>query len=64
MSSDSGYVIMALIFLLVFVYSLTWVYQDANAHGKTASFWLLIVSFTWPVGVLVYYLLRNKTVQL
>lgn len=64
MSSDSGYMIVALFFFFLFMYSLAWVYEDANAHGKTGGLWLLIVWFTWPVGVLVYYLLRNKTVQL
>ena len=64
MISETGYMIPALFFFLLFLYSLAWVYEDANAHGKTGSLWLLIVWFTWPVGVLVYYLLRNKPVQL
>lgn len=64
MISETGYMIPALFFLFVFLYSLAWVYEDANAHGKTGSLWLLIVWFTWPVGVLVYYILRNKSVQL
>lgn len=64
MTSEIGYMIPAMFFFLVFLYSLAWVYEDANAHGKTGSMWLLIVWFTWPVGVLVYYLLRNKPVQL
>ena len=64
MITETGYMIPALFFFLLFLYSLAWVYEDANAHGKTGSLWLLIVWFTWPVGVLVYYLLRNKPVQL
>jgi hypothetical protein len=64
MTSEIGYMIPALFFFFVFLYSLAWVYEDANAHGKTGSLWLLIVWFTWPVGMLVYYLLRNKPVQL
>ncbi len=64
MITETGYMIPALFFFLLFLYSLAWVYEDANAHGKTGSLWLLIVWFTWPIGVLVYYLLRNKPVQL
>ena len=64
MITETGYMIPALFFFLLFLYSLAWVYEDANAHGKTGSLWLLIVWFTWPIGLLVYYLLRNKPVQL
>lgn len=64
MISETSNIIILLVFLILFLYSLAWVYQDANSHGKTGSLWLLIVWFTWPVGVLVYYLLRNKQVQL
>lgn len=64
MTSEIGYMIPAMFFFFVFLYSLAWVYEDANAHGKTGSMWLLIVWFTWPVGLLVYYLLRNRPVQL
>ena len=64
MTSEAGYMIVLLVLFFLFLYSLAWVYEDANAHGKTGSLWLLIVWFTWPIGVLVYYLLRNKPVQL
>ena len=64
MTSEIGYMIPAMFFFFVFLYSLAWVYEDANAQGKTGSLWLLIVWFTWPVGLLVYYLLRNRPVQL
>ena len=64
MSTDTGYILIAFFFFVLFVYSLAWVYEDANARGKTGSLWLLIVWFTWPIGVLVYYLLRKKPVQL
>jgi len=53
-----------LLFFFLFIYSLAWVYEDANARGKTGGVWLLIVWFTLPVDLLVYYLLRNKPVQL
>lgn len=44
--------------------SLLWVYQDAQARGKTGCLWVLIVTFTWPIGLLVYFVLRDRTVQL
>ena len=58
------YLIPAVVVVFLFLYSLAWVYADANAHGKTGGVWLLIVWFTWPFGLLVYYLFRNKPVQL
>jgi hypothetical protein len=64
MAPETGYIILAMFFFFVFVYSLAWVYQDANTRGKTGGVWPLIVWFTWPIGPLVYYLLRNKQVQL
>ena len=64
MSPEIAYVIPALFIFFLFLYSLAWVYEDANSHGKTGAAWLLIVWFTWPFGLLVYYFLRNKPVQL
>lgn len=64
MSSDTGYMLLAMIIFLVFLYSLAWVYQDAQARGRTGCMWLLIAWFTWPLGVLAYYILRDKQVQL
>lgn len=46
------------------VASLLWVYRDAEAHGKSGILWLLIAFFTWPFGILAYYLLRDKEVKL
>ena len=46
------------------VASLIWVYVDAQARGKTGCLWLLIAFFTWPLGVVAYLLLRDKSVQL
>lgn len=64
MSNDALAGLLALVMLFVFAYSLFWVYEDAQAHGKTGCLWALIALFTWPLGVLAYYFLRNKPVQL
>lgn len=64
MISETVNMIIFLLLAILFLYSLAWVYEDANAHGKTGSLWLLIVWFTRPVGMLVYYLLRDRTIQL
>ena len=64
MAPETNYLIPALFFFCLFLYSLAWVYEDANARGKTGGVWLLIVWFTWPFGLLVCYLLRDKQVQL
>lgn len=38
MAPETGYMILALFFFFVFVYSLAWVYEDANARGKPLEF--------------------------
>ena len=50
--------------LALFVVSLVWIYNDAEAHGKTGCLWLLIVWITWPLGALAYLALRDRKVQL
>ena len=55
---------LAVAFVVAAIASLVWVYRDSEARGKTGIMWLLIAFFTWPWGVLAYYLLRDKRVQL
>jgi hypothetical protein len=55
---------LAITFFILFVFSLAWVFRDAEARGKTGCLWLLIVFFTWPFGLLTYFLLRDKEVRL
>jgi hypothetical protein len=50
--------------LILTVVSLIWVYGDAQRQGKTGCLWLLIAFFTWPLGVVAYFVLRNRQVQL
>jgi hypothetical protein len=49
---------------ILYIWSLVWVYQDSQKRGKTGCLWLLIVFFTWPFGLIVYFLLRDQEVVL
>ena len=49
---------------LEFFGSIIWVYRDAEARGKTGCLWLLIIFFTWPFGLIAYFLLRDQDVKL
>lgn len=53
-----------LVFLALFAWSLIWLYQDAESRGKAGCLWVLIAWFTWPFGVLAYFLLRDQDVRL
>jgi hypothetical protein len=53
-----------LLMLIFFIISLVWVYRDSEQRGKTGCLWLLIVFFTWPFGLIAYYLLRDQEVTL
>lgn len=44
--------------------SVVWVYRDAEKRGKTGCLWILIAFFTWPLGVIAYFMLRDKEVRL
>ena len=59
-----GIAIISLALLVMWILSLVWVYTDSRDRGKYAALWLLIAFFTWPFGVLVYYLSRNQEVRL
>ncbi|MEO8285232.1 MAG: hypothetical protein ABI670_02210 [Chloroflexota bacterium] len=56
--------LLVMAFLISIVVSLLWLYRDAERRGKTGCMWLLIAFFTWPWGVIAYYLLRDKQVTL
>jgi hypothetical protein len=55
---------LTLAFAVGSVISLVWVYKDSEARGKTGCMWLLIAFFTWPWGVIAYYMLRDKEIRL
>lgn len=50
--------------MILFIVSLVWVYQDSEKRGKTGCLWLLIVFFTWPFGLIAYFLLKDQEVTL
>ena len=54
----------ALLMMILFISSLVWVYRDFEKRGKTGCLWLLIVFFTWPFGLIAYFLLRDQEVIL
>ncbi len=50
--------------LILYIASLYWVYKDSEQRGKTGCLWALIVFFTWPFGLIAYFLLRDQEVKL
>jgi hypothetical protein len=59
-----GGICFAMLMMLLFILSLVWVYRDSEQRGKTGCLWLLIVFFTWPFGLIAYFLLRDQEVTL
>jgi hypothetical protein len=66
---DSGMgivaIIIAIIFILIalaiYIASLVWVYRDANRRGKSGILVALLVALiSWPIGLLVWVLVRDK----
>jgi len=54
----------SVVMMVLYIGSLVWVYQDSEKLGKTGCLWVLIVFFTWPFGLIVYFLLRDQEVIL
>ena len=59
-----GAMCLALLMMILYIISLIWVYRDSEQRGKTGCLWLLIVFFTWPFGLIAYFLLRDQEVTL
>jgi hypothetical protein len=54
-------VIVALAFLAVFIYSIVWAYGDAERRGKSGCLVaLLVFLLTWPVGLIIWLLIRPE----
>src|SRR5262249_37025912 len=50
--------------LVIFVAAIgltVWVYQDANKRGTNGCLWALVSWFIFPIGTILYILLRPKT---
>jgi hypothetical protein len=53
--------IIGLIFLAIYIASLVWVYRDANRRGKPGIVVALLVGLiSWPIGLIVWLLIRDK----
>jgi hypothetical protein len=59
-----GSILFMIIFLILWIGSLIWVYQDAEKRGKSGCIWLLLLWFTWPFGLIAYLVVRDKEVRL
>ena len=59
-----GSILFMIVFLVLWIGSMIWVYQDAEKLGKTGCIWLLLLWFTWPIGLIAYLILRNQEVKL
>ena len=62
-----GSCLVGLCFLAIFILTLLamfWVYRDAEARGKTGCLWLLLISATGPLGIIAYFVLRDREVKL
>ena len=59
-----GGLLFSLVMVVLYIVSLVWVYNDSEARGKTGCLWVLIVFFTWPFGLIAYFLLRDQEVVL
>jgi hypothetical protein len=53
--------IIGLIVFAIYIYSIVWVYRDANRRGKSGVLVALLVALiSWPIGLLVWVLVRDK----
>jgi hypothetical protein len=59
-----GSILFMVIIFILWIGSLIWVYQDAEKLGKSGCIWLLLLWFTWPIGLIAYLVLRDKEVRL
>ena len=57
----TGAVAIAAVVVLLVVWSLVWVYQDANARGKPGWLVALLCFFCeWPLSLLMWLVLRPE----
>lgn len=63
LGSCFGGLCMLAIFITTLV-AMFWVYRDAEARGKTGCLWVLLISATGPLGIIAYFVLRDREVRL
>jgi Na+-driven multidrug efflux pump len=53
--------LVGLVFFVIYIVSLVWVYRDAERRGKSGIVVALLVALiSWPIGLLVWLLVRDK----
>ena len=54
-------IILFLLFFAIYIASIVWVYRDANRRGKSGILVALLVALiSWPIGLLVWLIVRDK----
>lgn len=56
-------VLLGFAMLVLLAISVVWVYRDAEQREGTGCLWSLLVFISWPIGLLLYALLRRKTID-
>ena len=54
---------LAALILALFALGLAWVYRDAQARDGMGCLWTLLVFLAGPLGILIYALLRQKSLE-
>lgn len=53
--------LVGLIFLGLYLYSIVWSYNDAESRGKSGCLVALLVALlSWPIGLIVWVVLRPE----
>ncbi|WP_255481122.1 hypothetical protein [Pontibacter sp. Tf4] len=58
-------IIVGLVLLVLYIWSVVWAYKDANRRGKPG--WLvavLVALLSWPLGLVLWLLFRPNTTNL
>ena len=54
-------ILLCLIFFAIYIYSIVWVYRDANRRGKSGILVALLVALiSWPISLIVWLIVRDK----
>ncbi len=51
--------VFGIIFLIIWIYMIYWVYKDAESRGMDSTVWVIIVFFTWIIGLIIYLVVRR-----
>jgi hypothetical protein len=56
-------ILFGLVMLALLALSVIWVYRDAEEREGTGCLWSLLVFLCWPIGLLLYALLRKRAME-